>query len=311
MPEARSLRILFMGTPDFAASSLQKLIDEKANVVAVVTAPDKPAGRGLHLHKSAVKEVAEAAGLKVLQPEKLKDPDFLAQIQSLEIDLGIVVAFRMLPELLWKTPKLGTFNLHASLLPKYRGAAPINWAIILGENETGNTTFFLQHEIDTGKILFQESMQIGENENAGSLYDRLRQAGAHLVWKTVEAIASGQYVEREQNEEQVVHAHKIFRETCRLDFSKSARELHNWVRGLSPYPAAWCLWEGKNLKLLRSNPTDIDCTGFPPGKFVQLSSGSLAVSSSDCWLEITELQPEGKRKMTGREFLAGHKLEKI
>jgi methionyl-tRNA formyltransferase len=310
MPDARSLRILFLGTPEFAATTLQKLIDEKANIVAVITAPDKPAGRGLMLQKSAVKEVAEKAGLKIFQPEKLKNPDFLAELKSLDIDLGIVVAFRMLPEAVWQMPKLGTFNLHASLLPKYRGAAPINWAIINGEKETGITTFFLKHQIDTGKILFQEKTTIGESENAGSLYARLMHQGAELVWKTVMAISSKAYEEKEQNEEEVIHAPKIFRETGQLDFSNSATKIHNLIRGLSPYPGAWCIWSGKNLKILESLPTNQECQSFPTGTFVQLHPGVLAVSTSDFWLEILSLQPEGKRKMSAKEFLAGHKIEK-
>jgi methionyl-tRNA formyltransferase len=311
MQDARSLRIVFFGTPDFAANTLEKLIREGANIVAVVTVPDRPAGRGLHLQKSAVKEVAESAGLKILQPEKLKNPGFIAELETLNIDLGIVVAFRMLPVLIWKMPRLGTFNLHASLLPKYRGAAPINRALINGDKETGITTFFLQHEIDTGKILFQESVSVGDDENAGSLYDRLRLKGADLVWKTVKAISSGDYQEQDQNEALVSHAPKIFRENCELHFSQPAHQLHNLIRGLSPYPAAWCIREGKNFKILKSRLTDRICAAFQPGTFMQIDPGNLAVAASDFWLEILELQPEGKRKMLATEFLAGNKIEKL
>jgi methionyl-tRNA formyltransferase len=311
MQDARSLRIVFFGTPDFAANTLEKLIREGANIVAVVTVPDRPAGRGLHLQKSAVKEVAESAGLKILQPEKLKNPGFIAELETLNIDLGIVVAFRMLPVLIWKMPRLGTFNLHASLLPKYRGAAPINRALINGDKETGITTFFLQHEIDTGKILFQESVPVAEDENAGTLYDRLRLKGADLVWKTVKAISSGDYQEQDQNEALVSHAPKIFRETCELRFAQPARDLHNLIRGLSPHPAAWCLREGKNFKILKSRLTDRNCSSYQPGTFMQIAPGVLAVAASDFWLEILELQPEGKRKMLAGEFLAGHKIDTL
>jgi len=236
MLDPKKIRLLFLGTPEFAATILQKLLAENAKVVAVITAPDKPSGRGLQIHQSAVKQVAEQHGLPVLQPEKLKNAEFLETLKSFEIDLGIVVAFRMLPEVVWQMPKMGTFDLHASLLPQYRGAAPINWAILNGETETGITTFFLQHEIDTGNLLLQEKIEIGPNENVGSLYDRLMKKGADLVWKTVEGIADKSLSDFPQTGDCLKHAPKIFKEDCLLDFSLSAQQIHNKVRGLSPIP---------------------------------------------------------------------------
>ncbi len=310
MVESDKLRILFLGTPEFAATVLKKLIFENANIVAVVTAPDKPSGRGLHLHQSAVKEVALAHNLKVLQPEKLRNEEFLEELKSLEIDLGIVVAFRMLPETVWRMPKLGTFNLHASLLPQYRGAAPINWAIINGESETGITTFFLQHEIDTGNLLLQQKVPIQPEENVGMLYDKLMNLGSDLVWKTVQGIADNSIQDFPQPGNCENYAPKIFKETCLLDFSKPAAQVHNRVRGLSPIPSAFTIWNGKNLKIISSDKTELPCSD-PPGTFKQISSGVLAVSTQDYWLILNEIQPEGKRKMTGKEFLAGHKIEKL
>ena len=310
MVKTDKLRILFLGTPEFAATVLKKLIFENANVVAVVTAPDKPSGRGLHLHQSAVKEVALAHNLKVLQPEKLRNEEFLEELKSLDIDLGIVVAFRMLPEVLWRMPKLGTFNLHASLLPQYRGAAPINWAIINGESETGITTFFLQHEIDTGNLLLQQKVPIQPEENVGMLYEKLMNLGADLVWKTVQGIRDNSIQDFPQPGNCENYAPKIFKETCLLDFSKPAAQVHNRVRGLSPIPSAFTIWNGKNLKIISSDKTELPCSD-PPGTFKQISSGVLAVSTQDNWLILNEIQPEGKRKMTGKEFLAGHKIEKL
>jgi len=310
MLDPRKIKILFLGTPEFAAETLQKLVVENANIVGVVTAPDKQSGRGLHFHQSAVKQVAEKHGLKIFQPEKLKNPDFLAELNSLEIDLGIVVAFRMLPELVWQMPKMGTFNLHASLLPHYRGAAPINRAIMNGETETGITTFFLQHEIDTGNLLLQEKVLIEADENVGRLYERLMNQGAELVWKTVEGIALNSIVELPQKEDILKHAPKIFREDCQIDFSKPARSIHNQVRGLSPVPAAFTNWNGKNLKIFQTKLTE-EKNEVPPGTFSQIQPGVMAVATGDNWLQLLEIQPEGKRKMTAKEFLAGHKMEKI
>lgn len=300
-----------MGTPDFAAASLQKLIDENAQVVAVITAADKPAGRGLQLRKSAVKEVAEKAGLPVLQPEKLKDPVFLEQLRSYQADLGIVVAFRMLPEVIWQMPPMGTFNLHASLLPAYRGAAPIHWAIMNGEKETGITTFFLRHEIDTGDLLLQETVAIKPDETLGELYERLQNQGADLVWKTVQGIENKTLHGFPQEESKVSHAPKIHRETCQLLPEKTAFQLHNQVRGLNPAPGAFLVWKDKTLKVYRSR---IRATGKPAveaGELRILESGVLGFACADGWLELLEVQPEGKRHMDIKEFLAGHSFEKI
>lgn len=310
MLDPKKIRILFLGTPEFAATSLKKLIAEGANVVAVITAPDKPSGRGLQMHQSAVKQVAIANGLQVLQPEKLKNPEFIELLESLQIDLGIVLAFRMLPEVVWKLPKIGTFNLHASLLPQYRGAAPINWAIINGEKQTGISTFFLQHEIDTGNLLLQEEIDIGPDENVGSLYERMMVKGADLVWKTVEGIASNTLKDKPQSQECTKHAPKIFKEDCLLDFAKSAQEIHNKVRGLSPVPAAFTIWNDKIFKIYETELSP-EKSLLPSGSFRQIEHGVLAVSTSDYWLILREIQPEGKRKMTAKEFLAGHKIEKL
>ncbi|MFN3316928.1 MAG: methionyl-tRNA formyltransferase, partial [Raineya sp.] len=232
------MRIIFMGTPEFAVPSLQVLVENGYNIVGVVTAPDKPAGRGKQMQVSEVKQYALSQNLPILQPEKLKSPDFLAELQALKADLQVVVAFRMLPEVVWAMPPIGTFNLHASLLPKYRGAAPINWAIINGETETGVTTFFLQHEIDTGNIIFQEKEPISPTDTAGSLYQRLMHKGAKLVLKTVQTIEKGD-VQTFPQVGEITHAPKIFRETCQIDWNKTSTEIYNFVRGLAPYPAAW------------------------------------------------------------------------
>jgi methionyl-tRNA formyltransferase len=311
MTDPRQLRILFLGTPEFAAASLKKLMLEGANVVAVVTAPDKPAGRGLGIQKSAVKEIAETFSLPVLQPIKLKDPDFLTQLQAYDFDLGIVVAFRMLPELVWQMPRLGTINLHGSLLPKYRGAAPIYWAIINGETETGITTFFLKHEIDTGDLLLQERIPILPEDNVGSLYQKMMEQGANLVWKTVEGICQKTLVPFPQSEELSVAAPKIFKETCQLNFGKTAVQIHNQIRGLSPIPGAFTHLEGKVLKIFKGKVSERPVNNFTPGTFRQIEAGILAVSCSDNWYELEEIQPEGKRKMLAKEFLAGHKIEKL
>jgi len=311
MSDARKLRILFLGTPEFAAATLQKLINEQAQVVAVVTAPDKPAGRGLELQQSAVKQLATTHDLTVFQPEKLKDPDFLAQLAALDIDLGIVVAFRMLPLAVWQLPKMGTFNLHASLLPQYRGAAPINWAIINGETTTGITTFFLKHEIDTGDLLMQETVEIGPDENVGALYERLMQKGADLVWKTVEGIAKNDLHPFPQPEEPVKSAPKIFRENCQINFGQPAAVVHNFIRGLSPVPGAFTTLNHKMIKIFSGSVSEMPSVGVEPGTFKQILHNQVAVATSDLWYIVENLQPQGKRKMTGREFLAGHPIEKL
>ena len=260
--ELQALKIIFMGTPDFATASLKALVEAGCNIVGVITAPDKPAGRGLKLHESDVKKYAVEKNLKILQPEKLKDQRFLDELKALKADLQVVVAFRMLPEVVWEMPPMGTMNLHASLLPQYRGAAPINWAIINGEKETGVTTFKLKHEIDTGDILLQEKIAIGDNETAGELHDRMKEIGARLLVKTIKGLANGELKEISQNNIQhstfniqnpsLKHAPKIFTETCRIDWNKSVTEIHNLVRGLSSHPAAFTELQGKTLKVYRS-----------------------------------------------------------
>lgn len=300
-------RILFAGTPEFAATILKKLLDEKANVVAVITAPDKPAGRGLQLQSSAVKTLALANGLTVLQPERLKDPEFLSTLKNLEPDMGIVVAFRMLPEAVWALPRLGTFNLHASLLPAYRGAAPINRAIMAGEKKSGLSTFLLKQEIDTGDLLMQEELNIGENETAGSLYDRMMHRGAELVWQTAGDLWQGKLNPAAQDHSKASPAPKIFREDCKIKPQASARSVHNQVRGLNPYPGAFMEWQGKILKIHCTELSGIACPADASGSMKE-EEGKLLLACADEWLSITELQPEGKRKMTAKEFLAGNKI---
>ncbi len=276
-----------MGTPEFAVASLRWLVEAGYNVVGVVTAPDKPAGRGLKVQQSAVKRYALEAGLPVLQPEKLRNEGFLEELKQLEPDLGIVIAFRMLPKVVWALPRLGTFNLHASLLPQYRGAAPINWAIMNGEEETGLTTFMLNEEIDKGDIVGRVEMPILTTDNAGSLHDRLMEAGGELVAETVNKIAEGRVVPLRQMdipEEGLKGAPKIYREDCRVDWSRPGPEVVNFIRGLSPHPGAWTEFEGTTLKLF-------DAEWWP-------EAGVVAVK---------ELQPAGKRRMSAREFLNGLK----
>ena len=246
-------RIVFMGTPEFAVASLDALVNEGFNIVGVVTAPDKPAGRGMKVSESAVKKYAVMRNLKILQPEKLKNPDFLQELKNLNADLQVVVAFRMLPEVVWNMPPLGTINVHASLLPKYRGAAPINWAIINGETETGVTTFKLTHEIDTGNILLQKKIQIADDQIAGEVHDKLMKEGAELLVETIRKMISNDIEEKKQQTTgHAIHAPKIFTDTCRIDWNRTVAEVHNLVRGLSPYPGAFTELEGKTLKIFRS-----------------------------------------------------------
>jgi methionyl-tRNA formyltransferase len=246
----KKLRVVFMGTPEFAVASLQKLVENDCNVVAVITSPDKPSGRGLQLSASPVKVYALSQGIAVLQPEKLKNPAFLEELQSYQADLQVVVAFRMLPEVVWNMPTKGTFNLHASLLPDYRGAAPINWAIMNGETETGATTFFLEHEIDTGKIIFQVKETISADDTIGTLYERLMHKGADLTLKTVTAIEANDYPQIPQLQIDIVKlAPKIFKETCQINWNQPSDTIQNFVRGLSPYPAAWTTLNGKVCKI--------------------------------------------------------------
>ncbi len=300
------MRIIFMGTPDFAVPTLQILLGHGYEVVAVVTAADKPGGRH-GLLESAVKKFAVSKGLAVLQPEKLKNPEFIEVLQGLKADLQVVVAFRMLPEIVWNMPRLGTLNLHGSLLPKYRGAAPINWAIINGEPETGVTTFLLQHEIDTGDMLFQARINIKPNDTAGILHDQMMVLGAQLVLKSVEALEKGAVVPMAQPDEQATHAPKIFTETCQINFHQSTQRVHDFVRGLSPYPSAWTTLDGKNLKITMTE-MELDVHQYPPGTFISDGKGVLKVSTQDGYVHILELQMEGKRKMNVKDFLNGYKL---
>lgn len=304
-----NLRIIFMGTPEFAVPSLEILVENKFNVVAVITAPDKPQGRGQKLTASPVKESALKHKIPVLQPTNLKSPDFLEELKNYKANLQVVVAFRMLPEVVWAMPSLGTFNLHASLLPQYRGAAPINWAIINGEKETGATTFFLKHEIDTGSIIFQEKETIHDDDNVGTLYERLMHKGAGLVLKTVKAIEVGNYPSVPQTEAETKHAPKIFKETCEINWNQSSESIRNFVRGLGPYPAAWTTLNGKVFKVFRvesaagSRQLTVDV-----GQIDTDNKSFLRVKTQDGWLSILEFQPEGKKRMSVEEFFRGNKI---
>lgn len=312
-PPRRTERIIFMGTPDFAVASLDALINAGFNVVGVVTAPDKPAGRGMKLQESAVKKYAVEKGLKVLQPEKLKNPTFLEELRSLNAHLQVVVAFRMLPEVVWNMPPLGTINVHASLLPQYRGAAPINWAIINGEKETGITTFKLRHAIDTGDILLQEKTPIGENETAGELHDRLQQIGARLLVKTVEGVFDGAIKETAQSEVRHLnaatlhHAPKIFTETCKIDWNKTVDEVHDLIRGLSPFPGAYTYLNEKMLKIYRSEKEHKQ-PAIAAGQFETDGKTVLKFGCRDGAVLIKELQLEGKKRMKVEDFLRGYKF---
>ena len=306
------MRIIFMGTPEFAVESLKALVENKYNVVAVVTMPDKPAGRGHHLQQSPVKQYALSAGLPVMQPERLKDEQFLNQLRSYNADLQIVVAFRMLPEAVWAMPPLGTFNLHASLLPQYRGAAPVNWAVINGDKITGATTFLLKHEIDTGDILMQRTMQIDDDDDAGTLHDKLMVMGAKMVTDTVDLIASGNYTPLPQQQQAALRpAPKIFRETCEIDWSMSAQRVHDFVRGLSPYPAAWTMMHiagtTEMVKVFKTEITDIERKEITkPGETVINSNDkTILVACQDYYIRLNEIQRPGKRRMTTKEALNG------
>lgn len=305
LKDYRDLRIIFMGTPEFAVASLEKLIKERCNIVAVVTAPDKPAGRGMQLQQSAVKKFALLHNLKVLQPEKLKSELFLQELEALRADLQIVVAFRMLPEMVWNMPPLGTINLHGSLLPHYRGAAPINWAVINGESETGVTTFKLKHQIDTGNILLQRKFPISKEDNAGTVHDKMMSIGADLLFETVQGIASEKLVEKPQvADAEIKHAPKIFTETCKIDFSKPVVEVNNLVRGLSPYPTAFTFLGDKKLKIF-SATADIKTHNKPIGSFSTDGKFLLEFYCADGSIHVTDLQMEGKKRMKTEDFLRG------
>jgi methionyl-tRNA formyltransferase len=297
MDEFREIRIVFMGTPEFAVASLAALKTADCNIVGVVTAPDKPAGRGLKPQESAVKKYAVEKGLKLLQPEKLKNPHFLKELADLNADLQVVVAFRMLPEIVWNMPAMGTINVHASLLPQYRGAAPINWAIINGETETGVTTFKLKHEIDTGDILLQDKILIGENDTAGELHDKMKVLGAELLVKTIRLLAHKTLLEKPQTgfDKELIHAPKIFTETCRIDWTQSTNEIHNLVRGLSPYPVAFTEMHGKKIKIYRAEK-ELGEANSIPGKIETDHKTYLRFCCPDGYIYAKELQLEERKE---------------
>lgn len=315
--EKKNLKIVFFGTPEFAVASLDKLVTGGYNIAAVVTMPDKQAGRGHHLIQSDVKKYALDKGLPILQPEKLKDEAFVNQLREINADLFIVIAFRMLPEVVWSMPHLGTFNLHASLLPKYRGAAPINWAVINGENETGVTTFFLKHEIDTGDIIQQKAVGIDETDNVGIVHDKLMNLGADMVIETVDNILRGAVRTIPQDDllggEIPIPAPKIFKDTCHINWDDNAERCYNLIRGLSPYPAAWSSFskDGKEYSIkifTTSRPIAADRT--QPGK-VTIKNGKIYVDCNDGQLEILSLQLSGKKRMDSDAFLRGFNLENV
>lgn len=315
-----SLRIVFFGTPDFAVESLSRLVEGGYNIVGVVTMPDKEAGRGHKLLQSPVKQYALEHGLKLMQPERLKNPQFIEELRALNADLQIVIAFRMLPEAVWAMPPLGTFNLHASLLPKYRGAAPINWAVINGETETGVTTFFLKHEIDTGDIIQQRKIAIADDDNVGIVHDKLMVMGADMVIETVDAIIAGTVKPVPQEQlcnagTEPTPAPKIFKETCRIDWNRPARDVRNLVRGLSPYPAAWteitdAAGTVHTAKVFETAlASDITATGHRPGEIWNDDTGRLLAMCSDGAVEIKQLQLAGKKRMPAADFLRGFHLK--
>lgn len=301
-----------MGTPQFAVASLDELIKAGSEIVGVITAPDKPAGRGQKISESAVKQYAVANGLRVLQPTNLKDPEFLAELRSLDADLQVVVAFRMLPEEVWNMPDKGTINLHASLLPNYRGAAPINWAIINGEKESGVTTFFLKHEIDTGNVLFTEKVTLTGHETAGDLHDRLMHKGAGLLVKTVKAVESGRYNEHPQaslhsEDAELKNAPKIYKDDCKIDWNRPVIEVYNLIRGLSPVPTAFTELNGKTLKIYRADYQETE-PGVQPGGFLTDNKSHLKFAAKDGFISVTDVQLEGKKRMEIAEFLRGVRL---
>ena len=311
-----NLKIVFFGTPEFAVASLDRILSEGFEVAAVVTMPDKIAGRGHKLLESDVKKYALSKGLKILQPEKLKSPEFISALQMINADIFVVIAFRMLPEVVWDMPRLGTFNLHASLLPKYRGAAPINRAVMNGETQTGVTTFFLQHEIDTGDIIQQEKIEILPSDNSGTVHDKLMELGAEMVVDTLKKIETGDVKSYPQPEGDHIPAPKIFKDTCRINWNSPAAAIHNLIRGLSPYPAAWAEYEDASkgmteIKIFESkiHDSDIKSNGQPGD--INIIGDKLYVNTSDYPLEILSLQPAGKKRMDAAAFLRGYKPLKM
>jgi methionyl-tRNA formyltransferase len=306
------LRIVFMGTPEFAVASLHKLVNAGCNIVGVITAPDKEAGRGMQLQQSAVKKYAVENKLHTLQPEKLKSPEFIAELKALNADLQIVVAFRMLPEVVWNMPPMGSVNLHGSLLPKYRGAAPINWAVINGETETGVTTFKLQHAIDTGNILMQASFAISDTDTAGDIHDTMKEIGAMLLVKTIQALAENtisesQQIGSDESPDSFPHAPKIFTETCKIDFRQTTTQVYNFIRGLAPYPAAFTFLDAKKLKIYSAEKV-MGSTNLLPGNFVTDQKTFLHFITSDGFINLLDIQLEGKKRMEIKEFLRGYRF---
>lgn len=313
----KDLRITFMGTPEFAVETLRALVEGGYNVVAVVTQPDKPVGRHQDtLQPSAVKQYAVEQGLPVLQPVKMKDPAFVEELKSYHADLQVVVAFRMLPEVVWAMPRFGTFNVHAALLPQYRGAAPINWAVINGEKQTGVTTFFLDHDIDTGRIIMQEPFEIKDEYNVEDVYNGLMRLGASIALKTIDKIIEGDgHVDSLPQEDMIPvgqelhNAPKIFKETCLIDWNATAKRVHDFVRGLSPYPGAWTNMTGHDgkttvLKVFKTTLTSIPCNGRDAGT-IMVFNGKLLVATANCWLQLDEIQLSGKKRMDAKAFLNG------
>lgn len=305
------MNIIFMGTPDFAVASLKQLVEGGKNIVAVITAPDKPAGRGRKLQQSTVKVYAESQGLNILQPTNLKDAEFIKELEALKPDLNVVVAFRMLPKVVWDLPTHGTINLHASLLPQYRGAAPINWAIINGEKVSGVTTFFINEKIDTGAIIQQKEVDIAPDDNAGSYHDKLMEIGAEVLLDTVTQIENGTAKHLPQDHSKATkEAPKIFKEDTQIDFSKSAQEVYNFIRGLSPYPAAICTMVS-NDETIATKIYEVNLTEEPatkPGSVISDGKSWLKVACADYFLSINSLQIAGKRRMNTKEFLNGFKF---
>ncbi|MEG9328794.1 methionyl-tRNA formyltransferase [Salinimicrobium catena] len=307
----RKLRIVFMGTPDFAVHTLKTIVEASYEVVGVITAPDKPAGRGRKIHESAVKKYASEQGLKVLQPTNLKDEQFLEELKSLKANLQVVVAFRMLPEAVWKMPEYGTFNLHASLLPQYRGAAPINWAVMNGETETGVSTFFIDEKIDTGEMIMQEKVAVDPAENAGSLHDKLMTTGADLVIKTLKALEEGPVKTTSQKEAgELKTAHKLTRENTKIDWEQEPEKIYNFIRGLSPFPTAWTtLVNGQNEQMMKIYAAEKENAAhdLEPGKLVQ-ENKEVKIAVKGGYIILTEVQLPGKRKMAIKELLNGYQF---
>jgi methionyl-tRNA formyltransferase len=304
----RDIRIVFMGTPDFAVGILKSLLEHKFNVVGVVTAPDRPSGRGQKMNESAVKKFALEQNLHILQPTNLKDENFLAELKNLQANLQIVVAFRMLPKHVWQLPTFGTFNLHASLLPEYRGAAPINWAIINGETKTGVTTFFIDDKIDTGEVIAQKEIEILPEENAGDLHDKLMFLGSELVVETVQLIQGEKVTTNKQPKKDLKPAPKIFKETCKIDWTDTIDNIYNKIRGLSPYPGAWTYIQNDDQKIeakIYKASKDLYSHSYPIGQIIT-SKKEIKVSVKEGFVIIEELQLPGKRKMTVQELLNGY-----